>query len=148
MCPNSCVERQAVLPHTFRVRIILHDSQQLSMLQPLPQPRLFHSIEKLDNRSRPHSRHGDRQPNPHYHIAQDSGLSFFIRTTYARCELIFRSGVLRGLKQYKFCLCCIYICEKRGPRLHALYFELFVSIGFFEKPAKPTGKTLLETCTQ
>ena len=111
-------------------------------------PRLFHSIEKLDNRSRPHSRHGDRQPNPHYRMAQDSGLSFFIRTTYARCELIFRSGVLRGLKQYKFCLCCIYIREKRGPRLHALYFELFVSIGFFEKPAKPTGKNLLETCTQ
>ena len=110
--------------------------------------RLFHSIEKLDIRSRPHSLHGDRQRNSHYRMAQDSGLSFFIRTTYARCELIFRSGVLRGLKQYKFCLCCIYIRVKRGPRLHALYFELFVSIGFFEKPAKPTGKTLLETCTQ
>ena len=25
-------------------------------------------------------------------------------------------------------------------RLHALYFELFVSIGFFEKSAKPTEK--------
>ena len=29
-----------------------------------------------------------------------------------------------------------------------LYFELFVSIGFFVNSARPTEKTLLETCTQ
>ena len=44
-------------------------------------PRLFHSIEKLDIRSRPHSLLGDRQLNPSYRMALECGLSFFIRTT-------------------------------------------------------------------
>ena len=43
--------------------------------------RLFHSIEKLDIRSRPHSLLGDRQLNPSYRIALECSLSFFIRTT-------------------------------------------------------------------
>ena len=81
--------------------------------------RLFHSIEKL---SPPHSIHGDRQP---IRMAQEChyGLSFFIRTTYAGCELIFRSGVLRGLKQYKFNLSLLYLHtrEERAETTCALF---------------------------
>ena len=101
---------------------------------------LIHSIEKLDIWSRPHSRRRDRQPNPRYRMAQKCAWLILLYPYNVR--LIFRSGVLRGLKQYNFRLCCICTREKRGPRPHALYFELFVSIGFFEKSAKPTEKTL------
>ena len=101
--------------------------------------RLLTCSEKLDIRSRPHPLLGDRQLNPSYRgMAMECGLSFFIRTTQAHFESIYQSGVLRGLKQYKFHLCCIYIRAK-------LYFELFV---FFEKSARPNEKTYLEMCTQ
>ncbi|KAL5479697.1 hypothetical protein EMCRGX_G023257 [Ephydatia muelleri] len=42
--------------------------------------RVFHSIEKMDIRSRPQPLHGDREMNPTYRMALECGLSFLIRT--------------------------------------------------------------------
>ena len=76
---------------------------------PPPPPRQFHSIEKLDIRSRPQSLLGDRQLNPSYRMAMECGLSFFNNTLSVQRKLTLNRYISRGLKQYKFHLCCLYL---------------------------------------